>query len=180
MNRFEGIDWERLGKRLYVAARFATPRASDMFDGISAEDLASETLAAFFASPNMLGWKSSKGPLDKFLVGVLQNKAKMHLRRERRNAGSIDDPDAGLNEPLQQATVGAEAEFRSLQERLFELIGDDGELRDLIAAVELTTGAHNVNQELAQILNRTPQQIVNLKRRLLNVPGVREAMYEEQ
>jgi len=165
---------------LYVAARFATSRATDVFDGISAEDLANETMAAFFASPNLLGWKPSKGPLDKFLVGVLQNKAKTHLRRERHKAGSIDDPDAGIKEPYQQATVGAESEFRSLQERLYKLVGDDGELRDLIAAVELTTGAHNVNQELAQILNRTPKQIVNLKRRLLNVPGVREAMYGEE
>lgn len=177
MTRFEGIDWERLWKRLFVAARYAAARAPDVFDGISVKDLVQETLAEFFASTDGLGWKASKGPLDKYLVGVLRKKAKMRLRRQRYMAGSFDDPESRLAEPSQPEAVSAGLEFRSVRDRLLELVGNDRELRDLIAAVELTTGSHNVNQEFATILDCTPQHVVNLKRRFLNVPGVMEAMY---
>ena len=50
----------------------------------------------------------------------------------------------------------------------------DAELEDLIAAAELMEGGPNVNQELGQILNKTPNQVSKLKERLLAKEGVKE------
>jgi len=181
VSRFDQVDWGRLDKVLRVAADFAVRGAPQCFDcGVSAEDLVNEVIEAFFADPNALGWRPSKGNLENFLVGVLQNKAKDHLRRERFVAGSLDDQDRKLPEPAARANFAEELAFRQVQERLYALVGDDRELRDLIAATGLTSGRYNVNQELGEILGKTPREIVNLKRRLLNVPGVRELFYGQQ
>jgi hypothetical protein len=61
--------------------------------------------------------------------------------------------------------------------KMYEAVGDDQDLRSLIAATELTTGEHNVNQELAEILGKTVRQVVNLKRRLLNNPKVVSSLW---
>ena len=45
---------------------------------------------------------------------------------------------------------------------------------DLIAATELIEGGPNVNQELGQVLNKTPKQVSKLKERLLMKEGVKE------
>ena len=50
----------------------------------------------------------------------------------------------------------------------------DTELQDLITAAELVEGGPNVNEELGQILNKTPRQVSKLKERLLAIDGVKE------
>ena len=50
----------------------------------------------------------------------------------------------------------------------------DTELQDLITAAELVEGGPNVNEELGQILNKTPRQVSKLKERLLTIDGVKE------
>jgi len=147
---------------------------------LTSDRLNNETLTAFFAEPNGLGWKPSKGKLETFLVGVLKNKAKDHLRRERFVGGSLDDQDRRVPEPSGGANFVEEVAFRDVQEKLYGLVGDEPELRDLIAAVELISGRHNVNQQLGEVLGKTPRQVVNLKRRLLNVPGVKELIYGQR
>src|SRR6266850_3218548 len=76
--------------RVYVA--FAEKYAPDVFDGLSCEDLPMAVLLKYLESPNGLGYDPMKGPLDKFLTGVLRNEMKSHLRRHQRSAGSLDDP----------------------------------------------------------------------------------------
>ena len=46
--------------------------------------------------------------------------------------------------------------------------------RNFIIATELTDGGHNINQQYADLMQKTPQDIVNIKRRLLNVKGIKE------
>jgi len=43
---------------------------------------------------------------------------------------------------------------------------------DLITAVRLVEGGPNVNQELGQILNKTPRRVSKLKEYLLAIDGV--------
>jgi len=38
----------------------------------------------------------------------------------------------------------------------------------------MTSGGHNVNQELGEILDKTPHQVSKLKERLLKKEGVKE------
>ena len=86
------VDWERLLKQLHSNAVFLAGGASATFDcGVSAEDLVNETLGAFFADPNALGWKPKKGKLETFLGKVLKNKFIDHVRRDEHVAGSFDD-----------------------------------------------------------------------------------------
>ena len=65
-------------------------------------------------------------------------------------------------------TQAAEVEWNDFNEKLYQAVGDDEGFRDLIAAVEFTAGAHTVNKELADAMGKTPQDAVNLKRRLMN------------
>lgn len=179
MGHWDGIDWERVYKVLRVAAAAAVRGAPESFNvGVSAIDLVQETLVAFCGSSNGLGWNPAKGPIEKFLVSVLWNKARTHLRRQKKVGGSLDDPDAELPKAAVVNPTGqADAQFNDLREKMYTAVDGDQDLRDLIAATELTTGAHNINQELAEIMGKTPREIVNMKRRLMNLPRVRELLY---
>jgi len=188
VGRFDQVDWERVYKVLLVAARTAVRNAPDTFDcGISAEDLVGEALFAFFSSSKALGWKPGKDTLasadetqksiERYLVGVLRHKAVDHLRRQKHVAGSLDYPHGEVAEPPAAENNLAKAEYASTRDKLYALLQADQELTDLVAATELTSGLHNVNQELADVLGRTPREVVNLKRRLHNKPGVKELLY---
>ena len=73
----------------------------------------------------------------------------------------------------------AKIEREKLVSKMYELVGDDRDLRDLIAAEDLTDGGYNVNQQLGEAMDKTSQEVVNLKRRLLNVDGIKE-LYEQR
>lgn len=182
MGRFDQTDWGRLYKVLLVAARVASAKAPQLFDcGLSADDLVGETLATYFASETGLGWKPKKGTLERFLVGVMKHKAIDHLRRQKHVGGSLDDGEHKIPEPTATDSIVSDTEYAHTRDKLYALVDGDPELRDLIAAVDLISGKYNVNQELAEILNRqTTQDVVNLKRRLVNTPGVRELFYGEE
>lgn len=145
----------------------------DTFDvGFDHEDCAGEVFAEFFASPDGLGWRESKGAIEAFLGRILHNKIVDHLRRQKHLGGSIeDDNQAGTNAGRRAAPERAKSDFTR---KLYELVGDDAALRDLIAAAEMTSGDHNVNQELGGIMGKTPHQVSKLKDRLLKKEGVRE------
>jgi len=51
-----------------------TRSCPDVFDGVSAADLANETMLVFLNSSTALGWKPDKGDLSAFLCGVLRHK----------------------------------------------------------------------------------------------------------
>ena len=56
----------------------------------------------------------------------------------------------------------------------------DAELEDLVTAAELVEGGPNVNQELGEILEKTPRQVSKLKERLLAIDGVKETYAARQ
>src|SRR5262245_20520416 len=88
---YETIDWACVYKRLQLVALQSAARLPDIFDGVSAEDVVTQVISAFFEDPDGLGWNPTRGPLDRFLLGVLKHKTIDHLRRQRRTAGSLDD-----------------------------------------------------------------------------------------
>ena len=50
----------------------------------------------------------------------------------------------------------AKIEREKLVSKMYELVGDDQDLRDLIAAEDLTDGGHKVNQQLGEAMDKTP------------------------
>ncbi len=174
---WNGIDVKRLQKVLFIKAVAVVRDATRSFDiGVSAEDLVNETIIAFFESSNGLGWSEKKGRLETFLGGVLLNKARTHLRRDEKVGGSLDDENHSFPVRDVRPTPAAEFESNEFVNKLYEAVGDDPGLRDLIAAADMTTGAHNVNQELADAMGKTPPEVVNLKRRLMKNRRVLELL----
>jgi len=177
VNRFQNIDWTRLYKALLVQAAgiLRHYRGPETFDGgQGCEDVVAEVLKDFYRSPNGLGWKEGKGKLETYLGAVVHNKLVDRLRRQKHVGGSLDDPDFS---PPAQTSRGATAPERAktnIKEALYTLVKGDAELEDLITAAELVEGGPNVNQELGQILNKTPRQVSKLKERLLAINGVKE------
>ena len=93
-NRYQSLDLDDLWRRLYLYAALLTGGTSVvMHCGLSAEDLATETLNKYLLSPNGLGWRESKGSLTAFLGAVLRNKFIDHFRRQREVARTADDSD---------------------------------------------------------------------------------------
>ena len=160
------VDFERLYKVLILSAEAAVRYAPETFNmGYSSQDVVHETFSAFLSSPNRMGWDPAKGSIERFLASIVWRKVRSHLRRDRKVGGSLDDP---LHAPVASTDAKTtDFEFEQLRDRVYEAVGNDMDLRALIAATEHTSGAHNVNQELAYILNKSVQQVVNLKRRLL-------------
>lgn len=182
LKRFQGIDWPRVWKTLRVRAETLVGSAALVFDcGISAEDLAVETLEAFFLSENGLGWQPAKGSIEGFLCGVLKNKFIDHFRRDQHLAGPIDDetfkdPSAS---PLNANDPHKQLSYQEFADQIRSLVRGNRELEDFIAATELTDGAHNVNQQLADIMEISASEVVNRRKRLLRVPGMKE-LYEKR
>lgn len=177
MNRFQNIDWTRLYKVLLVQAAgiLRRYRGPDTFDGgQDCEDVVAEVLKDFYRSPNGLGWKESKGKLETYLGTVVHNKLVDRLRRQKHVGGAVDDPDFSSPERKNAATTAPERAKISIKDALYSLVTGDAELEDLITAAELVEGGPNVNQELGQILDKTPRQVSKLKERLLAIDGVKE------
>src|SRR5438046_1152426 len=101
LSQLRGFDQGEL-RKVYVTLRVAAERLVGGADrtvdsGWSAEDLASETLKAFFASPTALGWDEGRTPrLEIFLLGVMRKKAKDRFRHQQHIACSVDDPNSGF------------------------------------------------------------------------------------
>jgi hypothetical protein len=178
VNRFQNVDFVRLYEALSLRAMGVVRRygGPDTFDGgFDYEDVVGEVFTEFLESPDGLGWKESKGRIEAYLGKILHNRIVDHLRRQKHHGGTVEDnravASASTNGP--QGVASAHAKI-DLAGRLYLLVGDDAPLRDLIAAAEMTTGGPNVNQELGDILGKTPHQVSKLKERLLKKEGVRE------
>ena len=182
VSRFDHIDWTALYKKLRVFADRLCGGAAATFDcGLSGEDVVGEVLEEFFESPDGLGWRKKKGTLENFLFKVLQNKVIDHLRRSKKVADPLDDTSFSPKAMHRHAETDplAKIQREQLVCKMYELVGDDRDLRDLIAAEDLTDGGYNVNQQLGEAMDKTSQEVVNLKRRLLNVDGIKE-LYEQR
>lgn len=178
MNRFQNINFERAYKVLTIRAMAIVRQygGPDAFDGgFDYEDVLAEVWEKFFDSPDGLGWKESKGSIETYLGKILHNKIVDHLRRQKHVGGPLADDNEttapSSASPAGRAPERARSDFTA---KLYALVGDDQPLRDLIAAAEITSGSHNVNQELGEILDKTPHQVSKLKDRLLKKEGVRE------
>jgi hypothetical protein len=160
-------------RRLHLQINMIKGKLPDVFDGISCEDLPMEVLAMYLDSPNGLGYDPNKGTLYKFLAGVLNNKLKDHLRRQRRTVGSLDDQDfvthikSPPNVQLVQPSQSWRIELAELNDRLFLAANGDSIFIELIDAAqdEVIDGIHNINQRIAAKMNTTPKAIANLKKR---------------
>jgi hypothetical protein len=111
---------------------------------------------------------------------VLKKKAVDHLCRQKHVAGSLDDPSRNEAAKGKPRTAAPERARVDIKARLYELVRGDKDLEDLLAATELLSGDHNVNQELGVLLKKTPKQVSNLKQRLLSIDGVKELYAERQ
>jgi DNA-directed RNA polymerase specialized sigma24 family protein len=179
VNRFQNVDFVRVSKVLTLRAMAIVRQygGPDAFDGgFDYEDVLGEVWEKFFDSPDGLGWKESQGRIEAFLGKILHNKIVDHLRRQKHVGGPLDDGNAAAAPGSKASSTGHAPEHATVDftAKLYTLVGDDAPLKDLIAAAEMTTGSHNVNQELGDILEKTPHQVSKLKDRLLNKEGVRE------
>lgn len=181
-NRYTSADWEDLWRRLALKAAILMSGLDVSRDcGVSALDLVAETLDAFWQSPNGLGWRENKGPLPVFLGTVLKNRFLNHLRRDKK----ILKTDGEVEEAIPQRTADPgpyeEMAGRELEARLIGLVKgrpDEEELTDFIVAGSMLKGAGKVNQQLAEIIGSTVGEVINRRKRLWRVAGVR-ALHEE-
>lgn len=162
----DDVNWAEIYRKLYVYARLCSRYVSDIFDGNSAEDMPGIVLLEYFESQTGLGWNPAKGPLNRFLLGVLKNKMMDHLRRQRFTMGSLDDPDFGSKIHKVRPTLKPE-EPREAGLQLQKAARDDRELEELVTAMRELDGNYKINQKLASILHTTVKDIVNRKKRLI-------------
>jgi len=163
---YKDIDWAHIYMQLHFVALRCAARMPDVFDGISAEDLVTQVLSTFFEDSNALGWDPKVGSLDQFLLGVLRKKTIDRIRRQRRIAGSVDDPDFAQGVSLVQATSN-DQEMHELRAELQKAATGDPGLEELLKALADVDGGHNINQQLAKELKTTTQDIVNRRKRLI-------------
>lgn len=159
-------NWEVVYERLYMVALHSTDRMPDIFDGVSAEDLVTQVLCAFFESPNGLGWESAKGPLDRFLLGILKHKMVDHVRRDKHIAGSFDDPGFATELPPVYPKALDREVINLLGDQILQAASGDCKLEELVNATGRLDDAHNINQQLAKELGTTLSDIINRRRRL--------------
>jgi len=154
------IDWGAVYRRLRVFAFQIAREMPGVFDGISADDLAGETLMAFLADPNGLGWNpTSQENLERFLCGVLKNKFMTHRRRSRNRVSVADDrlvPAPIVIQPAQDTMI----------ERIKAVAQGKKDLEELVEASQHIEDGANINQQLSAQLKTTVQDVINRRRRL--------------
>jgi len=161
------IDWGRVRKVLVVRAAQLSGMATRVVDATTADDLASEVITEFFNHPKRMGWDSKKGPLEWFLVTVLNRRWIDHCRREAKVGGSLDDAGQvseradDLQDPLE------DLESKELLDRIRQQVRDDPELVEVVDAVDLLEGDyHEVNKNVAELIGTSVKDVENRKKRL--------------
>jgi DNA-directed RNA polymerase specialized sigma24 family protein len=181
-SRFTSKDWEDLWRRLILEAALLMSGLEVSVDcGVSAQDLVEETLDAFLQSPNALGWKQSKGSLPVFLGAVLKHRFLDHLRRDKKIVKQEGEPQEPISRPKVVSDPCEEIAARELQARLIGLLKgreDEKELTEFILAASMIEGAGKVNQQLAEILSTTVGEVINRRKRLWRLAGVKP-LHEE-
>lgn len=179
--RYEEIDWPGLWKTLWVYAHQLRAAAAVFDCGVSSEDTVVETLEAFWSSGDGLGWNAKKGTIEAFLCTVLKRRFIDHIRRDEKVAGSFDDQKLEYPSSLQPQGGRAhdEVSYKEFAAKMRSMVHGRKDLEDLITASEMTDGGHNVNEQLAEILETTTKDVVNRKKQLLRVPGMKK-LYDER
>jgi DNA-directed RNA polymerase specialized sigma24 family protein len=177
-NRYESVQWEDVWRRLYLHAVKLTRGMNTVIDcGVSADDLVEETLMKFWQSPNGLGWREIKGPLHTYLGKVLENGFIDHLRREKKIVRPEREPGALAKPVDHQPDLTEDLTVEQFQRRLLSLVKgrkDERELSDFILAASMTTSEGKINQQLAELLKSSEEDVVNRRNRILRVAGIKE------
>jgi DNA-directed RNA polymerase specialized sigma24 family protein len=171
-----------LWRRLYLYAVVLVGGAKVVMRcGLSAQDLATETLNKYLLSPNGLGWREDKGSLTTFLGTVLRNRFIDCLRREKALAASHFD-EIELRPPVSDTgDLDEHISGKELTHKLLNLIEGhrhQQRLCDFIHASQMITGGGKVNQQLAELMKVDEGEVINCRKMLLRVTGVKE-IFEE-
>lgn len=182
-NRYQSVDLDDLWRRLYLYATVLTGGANIVLHcGLSAEDLASEIFNKYLLSPNGLGWRENKGSLTAFLGTALRNRFIDYMRRQREVPRTEDaSDDEGSHQTRSLGNLDDEIAAIELTDRLLSLVKgrkDEQELRDFIEMAAMISDSGKVNQQLASLLGVDEREIVNRRKKLWRVVGVKE-LYEE-
>ena len=161
--RYERIDWPVVYKRLRSLAGWLARGQPQVFDGVSRDDLVSETILEFLNSENALGWDPDRGELEPFLCAVLKNKYLDHARRQRHYAGPIS---GAVEDRLVVPPASDHLEEQELLTSVEDRVRGDKELEALVVAVQETDGTSCLNQELAATIGTTVADIVNRRKRI--------------
>jgi DNA-directed RNA polymerase specialized sigma24 family protein len=166
-DRLRNTNWGLVLQKLVGRARFMAAKAPDIFDGVSIEDVVSEVLVEFFSDKEMLGYNPNRGRLETFLWSVVKRKIIDHLRRSNHTQ-SVEDRTVRIAAERAGPFTSDPRPGLAAQDHLAHmksLVSEDPDLQKLLGAGEGADGP-NVNQEIAAKLNKTPREVVNLKKRL--------------
>ena len=156
------LGWDEIPERLEHFAIGLTKNSPAVFDGISAEDLASEAILTYLVSDTGLGWNRAEGSLLAFLCGVLKNKFRIHLRKSQRFVGPRHEenlrPELVYSRPCGNPSGAKKVEEAKAAARGLQ------PLEELIEAGENIESGRNVNEQLAAQLATTTRDIVNRKK----------------
>jgi DNA-directed RNA polymerase specialized sigma24 family protein len=167
------IDWERIRKVLVVRAVQLCRLAERVADTTTADDLACEVIMEFFNHPKRMGWDPKLGPLEWFLVTVLNRKWIEQCRREAKGGDSFDDDDTFSGQAGQLQDPLKDLERQEMLERIRQQVRDDPELVEFVDAVELLDGDYlEVDKNVAELIGTSVEDVENRKRRLRTRVGL--------
>lgn len=141
----------------------------------SAEDLVSEVLAQFIASPNGCGWDGTEVGLTKLLCRMVQRRWIDHMRRDSKVTQDSETPlaTAICQELGPEEQVAAD----QMRDRLFAAVkGHDkeAELRDFIQAAFMIKDGSMVDKQMADFLDVSPSEVRNRRKMLLRIGGIQQ------
>jgi len=166
-NQYGNIDWGRIRKVLVVREGLLRRIAERVVDETTPDDLASEVIREFFSQRNRLGWDPKKGPLECFLVRVLDRKWIDRPDREAR-AGASSNNRHTASEPAQTAENRIEElDPHELLKRVRDLAANDSELVEIVDAVELLDGdSPQARQQVPELIGTSVKDVEKRKKRL--------------
>jgi DNA-directed RNA polymerase specialized sigma24 family protein len=174
-DRRQSIDWGLVLYRLAGRARYFKDKAPDIFDGVSVEDVVAEVLLRFFLDEHRLGWDPERGDLATFLWTFVKYRVIDRLRRSRHELSIQDDAVrvASEMEGVLLTDPWPGLAYQARLENLRSLVADNPELEKFLEAAKDASGP-NINQQIAGILATTPEDVVNLKKRLKRLSDAAE------
>jgi len=171
-NQYGNIDWERIRKVLVVREGQLRRIAERVVDETTPDELASEVIREFFNHRNRLGWDPKKGPLEWFLVRVLDRKWIDHPGREARAGTASNSRHTASELALKAENRLEELDPHELLNRVRDLAARDSELVEIVDAVELLEGeSHQPNQQVSELIGTSVKEVEKRKKRLRSVLG---------
>jgi|SRR5579862_4079782 len=159
-------EWAAHLRRLTAYATRLSGDMPDVFDGISPDDLVSETIVAYLSGGSGMRWDPHQGSLDRFLFGILKNKFLMHARRSKRFGACAVMDQLELEPPWPKVNTSTAPPTIADQVKL--VARGDQKLEELVEATHELDSTANVNQKLSELLKTSVADVVNRKKRLTN------------